>query len=254
MLLRIMIGNIGTGKSLIAHKFAQRGEVIVNMDSITTMIGGGEYGLYDIQKKDIYHGAERTIIEEALKVSYNVVIDRTNMDKERRARYIKLGLLYDYNVIAYNFGAGDEKSLARRIKHGTVPASIWKQVHEKMKQSYEAPELDEGFSEIITAPQRYKFYAFDFDGTIVKNNYPEIGEMNQHLIKTIRTLSEELTNIIIIWSCRSGEDELQMKKFLLDNKIPFDFINENPMVNFGSRKIFAHKYFDDRNVSREVRY
>jgi len=33
----------------------------------------------------------------------------------------------------------------------------------------------------------------------------------------------------------------------LKNKIPFDFINRNPMFNMGSPKIFAHEYLDDRN-------
>jgi len=248
MSVRILIGNIGTGKSLIARKFALRGEVVVNMVSISCMIGGGEYGLYDIQKKDIYHRAEAVIIQEALTLSYHVVIDRTNMDKKRRARYITLAREYGQDAIAYDFGEGDEKSLERRIKDSTVPASVWKQVHESMRQSYEKPELNEGFSLIIQAPKRYTYHAFDFDGTIVENKFPEIGELNQRVVDIMHTLSGDLINIIIIWTCRSGESELQMRKFLLDKKIPFDFINENPMVDFGSRKIFANEYIDDRCV------
>lgn len=45
----------------------------------------------------------------------------------------------------------------------------------------------------------------------------------------------------------SGDKLNRMRKFLIDEKIPFDFINENPLVDFGSRKIFAHEYYDDRN-------
>jgi len=51
-----------------------------------------------------------------------------------------------------------------------------------------------------------------------------------------------------LWTCRSGDYLDQMRKFLIDNSIPYDFINENPMVNFGSPKIYANKYYDDRNA------
>lgn len=246
MVLRIMIGNIGTGKSLIAHKFAQRGEVIINMDSITRMIGGGEYGSYDSQKRDIYHSAEKVIIETALEQSFDVVIDRTNIDRKSRARFLQFGQKYSAEIIAYDFGAGDTDSLNRRISDSTISRSVWEKVHCSMSEAYEKPELDEGFSLIEQMPKYYKFYAFDFDGIIVENQFPNIGPIQKRYVDIMRNL-EELSNIIIIWTCRSGEYEKVMRAFLLAEKIPFDFINENPILDYGSRKIFANEYFDDRN-------
>lgn len=244
-----MIGNIGSGKSLIASKFAKRGDVVYNNDTITQMIAGGEYNLYDVQKKEIYKSAEEAIITTALKNNYNVVIDRTNMDRERRARFIAIGKQYTSDIIAYDFGEGTIEDRNRRIKNSYgVPASVWKGVFEKMQHSYEAPSYNEGFTKIVTMSKEYKFYAFDFDGTLVENKFPLIGNIIATVADRINMLFDDLSNIIIIWSCRSGDYEFAMRKFLCDNRIPFDFINENPMVTFCSQKIFAHEYYDDRNV------
>jgi len=249
MSMTMMVGNIGSGKSLLASKFAKMGHVVVNMDSIQKMVGGGEYGLYDNKKKDVYRAAETTIIETALKNGFSVVVDRTNMDRKRRARFIEIGKKYAREIIAYDWGQGSSDGLTRRLKAPNgVPQSIWQDVHSYMASSYEKPSLDEGFSSIVDAPKKFKFYAFDFDGTIVKNKFPDIGEILDGTVETINRLWQNLSNIIIVWSCRSEDFENQMRDFLLKNKIPFDFINENPMFDTGSKKIFAHEYFDDRNV------
>lgn len=246
--LSICIGNIGCGKSLLAAKLAKMGHVIVNMDTISTMMGGGEYGLYDSKKKEVYHDAENAIIEAALSNDFSVVIDRTNMDRKRRRRFIELGVMYGAEIVAYDWGAGNSFGVNRRIKSPDgIPAETWASVYKFMKQSYELPSLEEGFSQIIEAPTKFKFHAFDFDGTIVENEFPEIGEIIPGQEDRINRLWADLSNIIIIWTCRSGDYENQMRAFLLKNEIPFDFINENPMFEMGSRKIFAHTYYDDRN-------
>ncbi len=244
----ILIGNVGCGKSTLARKLARKDYVVVNMDSIQQMIGGGEYGLYDPAKKDVYHAAEEAIIVSALSKSLPVVIDRTNMDKKRRQRFIELGKQFGALVYAYDFGEGCLEDLQRRtLNSRNIPTSQWTEVWEKMKASYQAPSLDEGFTGILTPPKRYTFYAFDFDGTVVEHAFPAIGKPIPETIERIKELWAELSNIIIIWTCRSGDRLAEMRQYLLKNNIPFDFINENPMCDFGSPKIFAHEYYDDRN-------
>lgn len=248
MSMNIFIGNVGSGKSIIARKLALKDYVVVNMDMIQEMIGGYRYGLYDAKKKEIYQKTEETIIETALKINYSVVIDRTNMDRKRRQRFIEIGKKYTKDIIAYDWGIGEERELERRISEPRgIPSSVWREVYKSMKKNYEPPELNEGFDRIIIPPKKFKFHAFDFDGIIVKNNFPEIGEIINNNVDELNKLWQDLSNIIIIWSCRSGDYEREMRKFLIKNKIPFDFINENPIFDTGSRKIFAHKYYDDRN-------
>jgi len=248
--LNLCIGNIGSGKTLLAAKFAKMGHVVCNMDSIQSMVSGGEYGLYDNAKKEVYQAAEDAIITKALESGLSVVVDRTNMDRKRRRRFIEIGKKYASNIIAYHWGPGDEKCLNRRQAnpHG-IPAAQWAQVFKFMQDSYEPPTTEEGFSEIIEAPKRYIFHAVDFDGTIVENKFPEIGEIISGKVDELNALWEDLSNIIIIWTCRSGDFENQARAFLNKNKIPYDFINENPVVNFGSRKIFANVYHDNRNAN-----
>lgn len=249
MELIIFTGNIGCGKSLLASKFAKMKYVVVNNDAIVKMIGGGEYGAYDHNKKEIYHVAEQVIINASLSKGLSVVIDRTNMDKKHRDRFIEIGREYQAKIISYDWGPGTIADMQRRINNPYgVSSRQWQGVFNAMFESYEEPTIDEGFNEIVIPPKKYRFYAFDFDGTIVENKFPKIGEIISDEVAYMRELFCNLSNIIIIWTCRSGDYVNQMRTFLLKNKIPFDFVNENPIFNPGSKKIFAHVYRDDRNA------
>lgn len=91
--------------------------------------------------------------------------------------------------------------------------------------------------------------AIDFDGTIVKHEFPKIGELMPGAAYTIRRLAAA-GHTIIIWTCRNGEYEEAAKKFLEDNNIPYHYINENiSNLSFKtSNKIYADVYIDDRNL------
>jgi hypothetical protein len=98
--------------------------------------------------------------------------------------------------------------------------------------------------------------AIDFDGTIVENEYPNIGPLKENAIRCIRLL-KEIGCYIIITSCRTNtklhpnlaERLTQVriiKDFLERNNIPFDEIDD------GSQgKVFADVYIDDRAVRFE---
>jgi len=250
--LIIFTGNVGTGKSLIASKYAKDGYVVVNMDSITTMVHGGEYGLYDPAKRGIYHESETAAIIAALEGGCSVVVDRTNMKRSDRARYLNFGGLFNnLRFISIDWGPGDGASLSRRLKQPNgIPESQWTSVHEYMAKSYEKPTHDEGFDQCLTGHSKYYFYAVDFDGTIVVYDFPGIGQPIEPMVEKMRGWWTDKTRIIIIWTCRTGNNLNEMKKWLLENKVPFDFINENPLVGWGSPKIFANEYHDDKNAPK----
>jgi hypothetical protein len=96
------------------------------------------------------------------------------------------------------------------------------------------------------------FFAIDFDGTIVTNKFPKIGEIKKDTISFMKKI-HKAGHCIIIWTCRSGDLLEEMKEFLRKNKIPYDYINENPENSFGddTRKLFANYYIDDRAVNVE---
>ncbi|BAI61677.1 conserved hypothetical protein [Methanocella paludicola SANAE] len=95
-------------------------------------------------------------------------------------------------------------------------------------------------------------FAIDFDGTIVIDKYPGIGEPIPEAIDTIREI-KKLGHKIIIWSCRVDPQLSEMRDFLIFNRIPFDHINENcpakiAYYNNDTRKIGADYYIDDKMI------
>lgn len=96
-----------------------------------------------------------------------------------------------------------------------------------------------------------KIYAVDFDGTLCKNAWPEIGKPNKAMIKyCIKKKSQG--HKIILWTCRS-EDKLQNAvDWCYKQGIEFDAVNDNipemlELFNSNSRKVFASYYIDDKN-------
>jgi len=93
--------------------------------------------------------------------------------------------------------------------------------------------------------------AIDFDGTIVEDNYPMIGCLIPDSVDVINELYEA-GNIIIIWTCREGNDKMKAEKFLFDNGIMYHYINENvpgQSIKYKNdcRKIGANVFIDDKN-------
>lgn len=94
--------------------------------------------------------------------------------------------------------------------------------------------------------------AIDFDGTIVHNKFPKIGEPIEGAIDGIRALKKQGC-YLIIWTCRCGDDLINAINWLVENNVPFDRINSNHPANVNkynsdSRKINADVYVDDHNI------
>lgn len=153
--LIVLVGNIGCGKSWYAKQRAKRGDVIVNMDSITEMVGG-EYNNYDSEKKEIYWAIEEKAICESLERGFSVIIDRTNMDKKRRKRFIDIGNRYPWvKIRCLDWGEGTNSDLLNRQEKSVcrgIAESKWEEIFLKMKASYEHPTKEEGFH-LITEPK-----------------------------------------------------------------------------------------------------
>lgn len=99
---------------------------------------------------------------------------------------------------------------------------------------------------------RHLIICVDFDGTIVKDEYPLIGPL-QHDAKEALKRFHELGHTIIISTCRCGYYDQQAKEFMDREKIPYDFWNQNDPERIASmggadpRKISADLYIDDHN-------
>lgn len=99
--------------------------------------------------------------------------------------------------------------------------------------------------------------AIDFDGTIVEDQFPEIGNMIPGAKEIINKLNYE-GYTIIIWTCRTGVELAKAILWLAENEIKYNYINQNcPISNakYGggdTRKVYANLYIDDRGLMRPL--
>ena len=97
---------------------------------------------------------------------------------------------------------------------------------------------------------KYNVIAVDFDGTIVTENYPEVGTLIPAAKQTLKRFKEK-GGYIVVWTCREGKTLKDSIEFLNDWNIPYDAVNENlphRIKQYGNdpRKIGADLYIDDR--------
>lgn len=96
-------------------------------------------------------------------------------------------------------------------------------------------------------------FGVDFDGTIVSEAFPNIGEINEEVVKFMDAAIKQ-GHLVIVWTARSINYEQDVIDFLNKNNIPYSYVNENPEDEYAKkgiqgRKIFCDYYIDDRAVN-----
>ena len=108
-----------------------------------------------------------------------------------------------------------------------------------------------------------RILAVDFDGTLFENRYPDVGapivgsDAEMLIDKVIRLQNEGW--YIILWSCREGGPFATAINEAARHGLVFDAVNRNhpdahrafglPANSYDlPRKIFAHRYLDDRAI------
>jgi len=93
--------------------------------------------------------------------------------------------------------------------------------------------------------------AVDFDGTIVKNEFPGIGEEIPFAIDSLLMLQKKGARIIL-WTFRDGKQLDEAVSFCRKRGLEFYAVNKNfpeEEDDHGvSRKIVADYYIDTRNI------
>ena len=95
--------------------------------------------------------------------------------------------------------------------------------------------------------------AVDFDGTLVRDKFPEIGAERENFCKVIRIL-QKMGVKSILWTSRTGSALDEAIEWCEDHDLHFDAINKNlpeviELTGTDTRKVYANVYFDDRNRS-----
>jgi len=99
--------------------------------------------------------------------------------------------------------------------------------------------------------------AVDFDGTIVENAYPQIGEEKIFAIETLKQLQKR-GHQIILWTYRTGPELDAAVEYCRQRGLEFYAVNNNypeekPQDNL-PRKINADVYIDDKNLGGFVEW
>ena len=102
-------------------------------------------------------------------------------------------------------------------------------------------------------------FAVDFDGTIVKHAFPDIGEPLPYAFQVLKGLVK-LGHKLILNTCREDHPTDMKKQYLSEayafcvkHGVYFRSVNENRLeddfrdAKFLRRKVYAHNYIDDRN-------
>ena len=96
--------------------------------------------------------------------------------------------------------------------------------------------------------------AVDFDGTLVEDKFPEIGEIKSKTWRMMRTARGQGAKIIL-WTSRDHQNLEDAIEFCKQQGFEFDAVNENlpecqTLFNNDTRKVFADEYWDDKSIGQ----
>jgi hydroxymethylpyrimidine pyrophosphatase-like HAD family hydrolase len=93
--------------------------------------------------------------------------------------------------------------------------------------------------------------AVDFDGTIVEDSYPGIGDERIFAFETLKRLQAD-GHRLILWTYRQGKKLEEAVAYCKANDLEFYAVNksfpEEDLTEEVSRKIHADLFIDDRNI------
>ena len=113
------------------------------------------------------------------------------------------------------------------------------------------PEPKEiGHTEMAELP---KILAVDFDGTLVQDKFPNIGEKNDAVFAQVKAMQVGGWRIVL-WTCRCGKQLHEATRYCLAQGLFFDAVNENikevqELFGGDTRKVYADRYLDDKNLA-----
>lgn len=92
--------------------------------------------------------------------------------------------------------------------------------------------------------------AVDFDGTLVHDRFPEIGNEREQFVEAVKRL-QALGVKTILWTSRTGKYLDDAVKWCEEHNIVLDAVNENlpevkELAGEDTRKVYADVYLDDK--------
>lgn len=95
----------------------------------------------------------------------------------------------------------------------------------------------------------------DFDGTVVKHEYPKVGEEVVGAVKVLRKLVN-CGHQLILYTMRGEQELIDAIQWFEDRNIPLYAVNMNPQQKSWTKspKVYANLYIDDANLGCPLCY
>lgn len=150
--LHLMVGNIGTGKSVTTKHLTLEldNTLVIDIDAIVTMLSLDNYGpaMFTEKHQNLYNDLLRTMTGRLLTHGFNVIVDTTMMSRKKRANFINIAK--QHNAIVKVYLHKTPGGLERRCADGRgYSDKVWKDIYKMFEAEYEEPSLNEGIDEII---------------------------------------------------------------------------------------------------------
>lgn len=151
-MIEVLCGAICSGKSTWCKQRAKDGWIIMNDDSVVTMLHGGNYTLYNKSLKPLYKSIEDHIVHSVVLAQKNLVIDRgLDICVESRKRWISLANSLDTPIQAVVFELFPPEIHAKRRAETDgrgYDYEYWLKVAKSHMSRYKIPTIEEGFVNI----------------------------------------------------------------------------------------------------------
>lgn len=126
----IFVGIQGAGKSTFFKQRFFDSHIRINLDMLRTK------------------NREKLILEACLEAKQKFVVDKTNLTREDRGKYIAPAKSFGFKVIGYYFGADLKKSIERNNRREGKAKVPEKALLGSFKR-LQIPQFDEGFAELF---------------------------------------------------------------------------------------------------------
>lgn len=202
--------------------------VRVNRDDIRFQLYGVYFG--PPIDEDVVTRVQRAMINAALSLGNDVIVDDTNLNDKFLKRLVGVGHRAQAEVKIMDFEIDLKEALRRNAaRERQVPEDVIRKFHDKFSNRKEIDLTPPTLNKYEGTPGKPKAYGFDIDGTIAKMSgrspyeWHRVGEDSpvDHVISTAQALSSAGYKILVM-SGRDGSCYDITQSWMDSNGMPYD--------------------------------